>query len=375
MAALHTDLLAIREKSGLSVSDVNKKTKTPESVILEIEKGSIFDKSEKQKTYIRSFIRTYAKAIGIKDEDMIRALDAQESGNYAGGLRKKYLPETLAVSPDLEDPDEVISPGKDVAEDDEDFGLVKPGPTSTIGSDEYSRPDPSRQHNRVTPPPPKLESVDWARFSDNFVSLNNSALLYVFIAIIIVILGVGGYYGYEYYAENVASSGESGTPITSNPQNGDDLEISSPATFGSDASDSLNTDSIQVSSPEIPASVTAVQLPDTIFVIVHAANDKLEPIRVTSDVNNSRSPYWIEVNEAMRFDFYNQIAIEGQLDRMAIFVNGHLISEMDSIRTADRNIVITRDFLSRRPYIFSEEPPDLPEGVIPPTVIRDRPFF
>ena len=169
MAALHTDLLAIREKSGLTVSDINQKTKTPESVIHEIEKGSIFDKAEKQKTYIRSFIRTYAKAIGIKDEDMIRALDAQESGNYAGGLRKKYLPETLDVNPDLEDPDEIIPPTNDVAKDDEDFGLVKPGPTSTIGSDEYSSTDPSRQHNRVTPPTPKLESVDWAKYNDNFV--------------------------------------------------------------------------------------------------------------------------------------------------------------------------------------------------------------
>ena len=375
MAALHTDLLAIREKSGLTVSDINQKTKTPESVIHEIEKGSIFDKAEKQKTYIRSFIRTYAKAIGIKDEDMIRALDAQESGNYAGGLRKKYLPETLDVNPDLEDPDEIIPPTNDVAKDDEDFGLVKPGPTSTIGSDEYSRPDPSRQHNRVTPPPPKLESVDWAKYNDNFVSLNNSAMLYALIAIIIVILGVGGYYGYAYYAENMGTNDEINNSVSSNPDNADPLDISSPALNESAVSDSILTDSLQVTSPEIPASVSAVRLPDTLFVIVHAANDKLEPIRVTSDVNNSRSPYWIEFNEAMRFDFYDQIAIEGQLDRMAIFVNGHFISEMDSIRTGDRNIIITREFLSRRPFIYAEESPDLPEGVVPPTIIRDRPFF
>lgn len=375
MASLHTDLLAIREKSGLSVTDINKKTKTPESVIIEIEKGSIFEKSEKQKTYIRSFIRTYAKAIGIKDEDMIRALDAQEAGNYAGGLRKKYLPETIEVSPDLEDPDEVVEPTKDVAADDEDFGLVKPGPTSTIGIDEYSRPDPSRQHNRVTPPPPKLESVDWAKFNDNFVSLNNSAMLYILIAIIIIAIGTGGYYGYVYYAEHMSSPDESSTSTSSMPLSSDDINISSPESDETNTTDSISTDSIQISSPEIPASVTAVRIPDTLMVIVHAANDKLEPIRVTSDVNNNRSPYWIEYNEAMRFDFFNQIEIQGQLDRMAIFVNGHLIVEMDSIRTGDRNIVLTRDFLSRRPYIFSDEAPDLPEGVVPPTIIRDRPVF
>lgn len=377
MAALHTDLLAIREKSGLSVADIHQKTKTPESVINEIEKGSIFEQAEKQKTYIRSFIRTYAKAIGIKDEDMIRALDAQESDNYAGGLRKKYLPETLDTDSDsdLEDSNKIIPLANDVAQDDEDFGLVKPGPTSTIRSDEYSRPDPSRQHNRVTPPPPKLDSVDWAKFSDNFVALNNSAMLYGLIALIIIILSVVGYFSYAYYAENITTNDEINNPSLSNSALGDSDDIGTPALEDSALSNSLSADSLKVTSPEIPAIMAAVELPDTIFLIIHAANDKLEPIRVTSDIDNRRSPYWIEFNEAMRFDFLDQIVIEGQLDRMAIFINGHLLSEIDSVLTDRRNIIITREFLARRSFIFSEKSPDLPEGVVAPTIIRDRPVF
>lgn len=377
MAALHTDLLAIREKSGLSVADIHQKTKTPESVINEIEKGSIFEQAEKQKTYIRSFIRTYAKAIGIKDEDMIRALDAQESDNYAGGLRKKYLPETLDTDSDLdlEDSNKIIPAANDVAQDDEDFGLVKPGPTSTIRSDEYSRPDPSRQHNRVTPPPPKLDSVDWAKFSDNFVALNNSAMLYGLIALIIIILSVVGYFSYAYYAENITTNDEINNPSLSNSALGDSNDIGTPALEDSALFNSLSADSLKVTSPEIPATMAAVELPDTIFLIIHAANDKLEPIRVTSDIDNRRSPYWIEFNEAMRFDFLDQIVIEGQLDRMAIFINGHLLSEIDSVLTDRRNMIITREFLARRSFIFSEKSPDLPEGVVAPTIIRDRPVF
>src|SRR5690606_33461000 len=166
-------------------------------------------------------------------------------------------------------------------------------------------------------------------------------------------------------SENMSTSSENGTELNTEPLSSSEIDVSSPETDGETTTDSISTDSILVSFPEIPASVTAVNLPDTLLVIVHAANDKLEPIRVTSDVNNNRSPYWIEYNEAMRFDFFNQIDIQGQLDRMAIFVNGHLIEEIDSIRTGDRNIVLTRDFLSRRPFIFSDESPVLPEGVVP----------
>lgn len=367
MASLHTDLQEIRLKSGLSVNEINARTKTPVSVIQEIEKGVFFERGDKQKTYIRSFVRTYAKCIGIKDEDMIRALDAQEAGTYSGGLRKKYLPET--VHGDLEDPDTStgITEATDIAKDDEDTGIVRPGPTSTIGYDEFSRPDPSRQHNRVTPPPPKLESVDWAKFNENFSAFNIPIMKSLIIILVIGVLGVVGFYSYGF--------------LSGMEWNFSNDELNTAESMKTDAvtetvpdSDVLLTDSLSVIPPDAQ-SVTTITLPDTLYLVVYAQNGKLEPIRVTSDVNNTRSPYWIEEKEAMRFDFFNQISIEGALDRAAFMVNGSVIFEVDSLLQNPGLFTITRDFLSRRPQYFSGNQPEVPADFTQPIVIRDRPVF
>jgi len=371
MASLHTDLREIREKSGQSVSDLNSKTKTPISVLHEIEKGVFFEKGDKQKTYIRSFVRTYAKAIGIKDEDIIRALDAQEAGLYSGGLRKKYLPET--VHGDLENPEltEYTNTSSDISKDDEDTGLVRPGPTSTIGHDEFSRPDPSRQHNRVTPPPPKLDSIDWAKFNDRFPQFNAPILTYALIAFVVILLGTGGYYGYVLIT-HFSGSG-------SDEQSAVDAMQTNPETGYNGAPDSASritdTDSLTALSPETPDIVQRIALPEVIHLVVYAQRGKLEPVRITSDVNNTRSPYWIEQNEAIRFDFYNKIRVEGTLERASLLINGHIIADLDSLTLNTNTVEITRDFLSRRPYLFNNSRPVLPDGFTQPTVIRDRPVF
>lgn len=372
MALLHTDLQAIREHTGLTVSEIHRRTKTPQHVILDIEKGTIFDLTDRQKTYIRSFIRTYAKAIGIKDEDIIRALDAHEAGTYAGGLRKKYLPGLVQNEVESDETGTQNTTVTDVASDDEDTGLVRPGPTSTIGSDEFSRPDPSRQYNRVTPPPPKLDSVDWAKYSEGFSSFNNNIFKYIAGLIVVALLAAGIYYAYEFYLQYDFGSSETNTPISSNA-----LATVPETQIDSVPTDSLETDTIdlQITAPEIPPSIIEFTIPETIFVVVHASGDKLEPVRVTSDVNNIRSPYWIELNEAMRFDFNNQIEIQGQLDRMTLFVNGHVLEDYESLYINDRTMVLTREFLTTKPEIFTTDPQPLPSGMSLPSVIRDRPIF
>jgi len=368
MASLHTDLLAIREKSGFSIADIHAKTKTPVEVIQEIERGSIFEKSDRQKTYIRSFIRTYAKAIGIKDEDMIRALDAFEAGGYAGGLRKKYLPET--THGDLEDQDDGsgLETSKDVTSDDEDTGIVRPGPTSTIGSDEFSRPDPSRLHNRVTPPPPKLDTVDWAKYSDGFTVISSPVFKYFLIVLTGVLLLIAIYFSYDYFNDWQNTETENERSVATAMQNEpNDLTVIPPDVSVEGTLDDEPTQATE--------SVGPVTLPDTLIIVVYATSGKLEPIRITSDINGIRSPYWIEQNEAMRFDFLNQIDIQGPTDRFILLINGHIISDLDSATRGINDLRITRDFLLLKPELFSQPAPLLPEGIIEPRVIRDRPLF
>ncbi len=89
MAKLQEDLVSIRQQLKLSADDIHDKTRLSTLIISQIEDGSIF-KSKQNKTYIRSFVRTYARALGISDDDMIEALDQMDVSNYQGFLLKRY---------------------------------------------------------------------------------------------------------------------------------------------------------------------------------------------------------------------------------------------------------------------------------------------
>lgn len=373
MESIHSDLVKIREKSGLTISDISRKTRIPEHLIKDIEKGTIFENAEKQKTYLRSFVRAYAKTIGIKDDDIIRSLDAYEQGSYAGFLYKKYLHVPGSEPTEGIEGDEQA----DTTEDDGDFNdsessTLKPGPTSTIGAEEFSRPDPSRHYNKTTPPPPKIDSVDWAFVGTRLGNINSNVILYLMIILIAGALIIGGFYAFDYYmSEQEAGSDESPSTQVTTPGSTTTAAADTVAVPGfiTDASE----DTSEISPP--PGIRPIPVLPDTLYIVVHAATDKLEPVRILSDVSARRSPYWIEINEAMRFEFLSEIEIQGQLERMALYINGHLIPDIESLDTGDRTVVITRDFLARNPDWFRNPPPPLPANMREPSIIRDRPVF
>jgi hypothetical protein len=98
MSKMHLDLKAIREKNKLSIQDIYEKTRLSEEMIRLIETGEIYNRPDANKTYLRSFSRTYAKAIGINDQDMVTALEYQEADMYEGFLAEKYLGEGRGVS-------------------------------------------------------------------------------------------------------------------------------------------------------------------------------------------------------------------------------------------------------------------------------------
>ncbi len=373
MASFHKDLVEIREKSGLNVADIIKKTKIPESLILEIERGTIFDNTGHQKTYIRSFIRSYAKSISIKDEDIIRALDEYDQNLYNGFLSRKYLKKGLEEHAETNEAQDV-----EVEQEMSDLisSTVRPGPTSTIGAEEYSRPDPTRIYNRTTPPPPKIDSVDWAHVGRRISSFNSGSIL-IFIAVLVVIgVLIGGYFALNTFFTQDETEEETQLSSVVVPSENQTSATVTPPPIQENTPGETSA-SATVTSPTVTntRATTAVTLPDTLFVVVHAAIDKLEPVRVLSDINNTVSPYWIESNEAMRFEFFDQIEIRGQVSRMAIYINDHLIQNFLDYDVGNRTIRLTRDILKENPEWFNSDPEPYPAGFSPPTVVRDRPIF
>ncbi len=364
MASLHQDLVDIRTKVGITPAQIQQKTKIPESIIREIEKGIIFESTEQQKTYVRSFTRSYAKSIGIKDDDIVKALDLNDSGDYNGYLASKYIQSAAPQKSASDSPDSTNDLKIELAPEPQlDASILKPGPTSTIGAEEYSRPDPSRAYNKVTPPPPKIETVDWAEVGQRFTGIRSGSAAYIGILIILVLI-----IGSTYFVINWPESDtpESTTAIVETPS---ENQIPAPI-----ETPQISDDDVVVVE-QAPSSSSTDKLPDTLHIVIKAINNKLEPVRVLSDVNNIRSPYWIETNQAMRFDFIDQIEITGNFSRMALFVNGHYLQNFQEFIGSNNAVQISREILETYPNFYSDEPPILPEGVTEPTIIRDRPVF
>lgn len=385
MTALHEDLLAIRKKSSLTQQEVYELTRIPISVIQEIENGSIFTSKSHQLTYIRSYARSYAKALRISNDDIVDSLDKQQSDSYNGELSKRYLGSTTmpAASDTPKSDTEKNRPSDSQRpKKSESEYLPVPGPTSTAGANEYSRPDPNRIYNQSTPQPPQMESIDWADVGQRISSMRSSSFLYIIV--LVLILFAGGFFTYRYFASDDSTQHvvQDETPIEFQGmlEPAEDTSLPEPPPSSTPltppAADSVDQAEVEpIATPTRPITRITEGVPDTIFITLHAALGKLEPVRVTSDINGLRSPYWIEVNQGMRFEFLDNIVIEGQVSRMAVWINGHYFANLLEYTTGNRTIELSRDILSNYATMFTTEPTQIPDNIEPPSAVSDRPVF
>lgn len=113
MSHIYEDLVRIRKNKRLSKQDVFFKCRIPLETIESIEDGSILSGKMRNKTYVRSYFRTYAKSIGISGDDISLALDEYDAGLYNQGLLLKYLPEEAEAGSGETGPDTKESPGQE----------------------------------------------------------------------------------------------------------------------------------------------------------------------------------------------------------------------------------------------------------------------
>lgn len=65
-----------------------------------------------------------------------------------------------------------------------------------------------------------------------------------------------------------------------------------------------------------------IVLPDTMAIWVVAAGDTLNPVRLRID-GDQRRPYWIEIGDSMMFAVTDRIAVEREMDVVALSVAGY----------------------------------------------------
>jgi len=348
--SLGKDLAIVRNKLGLTLEEIQGQIKIPIYVIQSIENDSIFSEIETNKTYTRSFVRSYAKVLKLSDSLIVEALDLIEAGMYAAGtilddeLAKKHSP---LIKPDVLD------------DHSENSKLI------------FVKPDIEEAPQKPTP---TVENVNWADLGRQFnePTANPKIIFPVVIALVIIGIAIVIYIYREPIFSIFKSSDEpeiSEVLESNNQQILTDVVSDSTSLNTTDhaAQDSepvnnsiLQNNDSQVSNSVYTTGFSSV-LADTITVTVYAAFNKLEPVRITSDFNWRTNPFWMEQGEAFNFSFVDTLLIRGQYNRMLLLFNGHAIDDPfgNYYDNTFDSIILTRNILSDEQY-FVQPPADFP---------------
>ena len=348
---LGKDLASIRKSQNLTLEDIQKAIKIPITTLKSIEDESIFHDDVENKTYRRSFIRSYAKMLRLDDDDVVRALDAMDTGTYRSeiltGIEEEYVP--LDTDPD-----------KEVDEDSFDTAPAHP-PANTP----QVEPKPKQ--------PPAVNTVNWADMGRKFNTVSKSSKAWVvLVSFLLVILLAGGAY---VFSDDIA--GFFGTNPSDQLAMMDEKETSSDADSANLIQAPVETQ-IDATDPDRGANNSEVPgreitLGDTLVVAVYAAYGQLEPIRVTSDFNWRTNPYWMEQGEAYNFEFQDTLLVRGQYSRLLLLFNGRPIENprQNHFSPEHNSIMITRSALNQPRYL-APAPEEFPLEVGAPDSIVYR---
>lgn len=96
------DLRRIREAMGLKIPELSDATRIPEGVLRSFEKNALFDHPVFNVVYLRSFVKTYATAIGISADDAIDGLEQSLAGMYRGAIGRDFFGEVQRADSEAE---------------------------------------------------------------------------------------------------------------------------------------------------------------------------------------------------------------------------------------------------------------------------------
>ena len=370
MASLGKDLALIRKDQDLSLEQINKATKIPVRILKSIEDDSIFSDFEENETYIRSYVRSYAKALSIDDQQIIFALDKRQRANYSGSLRKSW-------EGDLDWPADEGEEGELADEESSDHEKDMTHDHSPefqpSGEADSSQEMSSSLSSNTADERSEVRSVDWANMGRRFKPLNTSwpkTSIGILVLVLVVAAGMFFYFNQGGDSTSVASR-ESGSQASQPTVSTDSLQ--------------LNVSPVEEDSPAVSPDTSSIDLrnqpmqslPDTLTMVLYAAYGKLEPVRVYTDIMDNINPYWVEEGQALRFTFVNEIRIRGQFNNIALLMNGHVVQNFrEQFYNPDTRLLeINRSYFEDDPQWLQPAPDSLAIDAPPPTSVKDRPTF
>lgn len=392
MPSLGKDLVKIRTHLGLTIQDIQYATKIPVHTLTKVEDDTIFDQSEEGTIYIRSFVRSYGRALNIDETLMIEALDQFEAGNYQNLLIHNYFGDH---APD-------VKPGAagDIPHTGESGGGKRQTPGKETPGKESSAPEQSsteRENRRDAPPDrgdkgsksapgsvpadsaagrdaaearpasdfnpeSRSSNVDWAKMGNRVTHDKRPLSLWIAgLFLLVIILGVAGYFIVE--SDYFSGSDPAQEEITTPSEENNGLSLSTGTADG------------QPSDTETGSSEIALN--ETLYITVYAAFGNADPVRVWSDLKPRPDPYWLNTGTAMNFEFRDEIRVRGPMDNILLFMNGHLIENPADhfFNEETRDVELSRDYFVSSPVWSDSVALRLPEGVAEPETFVHRPVF
>jgi len=311
MPSIGKDLAAVRNKKGLSIDELKQTTKLPVYVLQSIEDDSIFERMDSDTTYVRSYVRSYAKAVGIKDAKIVHALNRVEANHYDGSLGVSAA--SSGQSTIVDDPP---SPDENTAEKSDMRHDHSPEYRTEKRSEPEFSPSPKSKKSASKSAVSSLNWVDVGRKTKPGQSKSrNIQWLLIFLLVAATIAGI--YFIYNYYQAD--------------PSPPDPVQNNNEAVQPSAPSDSLRRELIdQETEPTAVDNASPIEngsLADTLSIEIYAADGKLEPVRIFTDILKQRNPYWIPQGDTMIFPFVNTVRVRAvnQYDRLQILFNNRPI--------------------------------------------------
>jgi cytoskeletal protein RodZ len=174
--SLGKELASIRKSKNLTLEDIQNAVKIPLETLKSIENDRIFSDSSRNKTYVRSFVRSYAKYLKIEDEVIVKALDEIYAGTYSGSLYDDSE-ETEPTTADFQTEEEFTETSKIPSEETEKTEKPAPKPV---------KPQPVQDD---------MDSINWADMGRKFTTASKSSKAWVIIIFVVVfgLLAASGY--------------------------------------------------------------------------------------------------------------------------------------------------------------------------------------
>jgi cytoskeletal protein RodZ len=377
MASLGNDLAQIRKKRNLTLDDLQEATKIPKRILRSIEDDSIFTDLKENPTYIRSYIRGYAKAISIDDKQIIKALDKWEIGNYSGSLQKLE-----DIDPSPSEPEDKEQETEQPSSDQDDDMVHDHLPAFKFEENDQTAHSSHKTSSQSTAPgiPERsdIRSIDWAEMGRQFQPLKSGQSKIWLTVLIVLVIGASGFFFFFFDSGKIGpTESQTTTPSqeSSSTLSTDSLELNVTPSTDDDTTETELTENANMTPRFQNRSLDA--LPDTLSMTIYAAYGKLEPVRVYTDIMGDINPYWIEQGDAMRFNFVNEIRIRGQYNNLVLAMNGHVIQNFRNqfYNPETRLIEITRSYFEDDPTWLQPAPDSLEIDAPSPSVIRERPTF